>query len=57
MRDIGGGVFESCGPDGPRRHIPTTLPADVLATLLGDVPDDGGALRVHVAGDPESARR
>ena len=53
VRDIGGGVYESSGPDGPQRRIATFLGAGVVEGTLREAPDDGGAIVAQVGGDRE----
>jgi hypothetical protein len=54
LREIGGGVFEHHGLDGPERLVATRLAAASVEALLRDAPpevsDDVG---VKVVGDPE----
>ena len=53
LRDIGGGVYESSGPDGPRRRIATFLGAGAIEGTLREAPDDDGSIVAQVGGDRE----
>jgi hypothetical protein len=54
LREIGGGVFEHHGLDGPERLIATWLPPASVEALLRDAPPEAGDdVEVRVTGDPE----
>jgi hypothetical protein len=52
LREIGGGVYERCGPNGPERRLATVLPGGAVRTLLEAVPD-AADLTAHVSTDDE----
>src|SRR5262245_52840651 len=54
LREIGGGVFEHHGLDGPERLVATWLPAATVEALLVDAPPEAGDdVEVRVVGDLE----
>jgi hypothetical protein len=53
LREIGGGVYESSGLDGPQRRIATFLGAGAVEGTLREAPDDGGSIIARVGGDRE----
>ena len=53
LLDIGGGVYDASGLEGPMRRIATLLPGSAVEALLRDIPDGGAAVEAHLCPDEE----
>ena len=53
LLDIGGGVYDGSGLEGPMRRVAALLPGSTVEALLRDVPDCGAAVEAHLCPDEE----